>query len=287
MLPTTAANGAQILTNPAADAQGRANYRMAVVNNELVRSTFQTSYRTERRLSVPAQLPVFVQLVDLDIRAGGSRSETRRSRRVLRNRTWPYTAGLPTLHSHPCIAGRFCSSSSASSSAAGRAQVLLGDDAKPTLILISFDGWRWDYRTTYAAPNLTRLAARGVSADLIPSYPSKTFPNHYTIVTGLYPGHHGIVANTVKDLPTGRRLSMSNSVENRDAMWWGGEPIWVTVQRAGLLSASMFWVGIRSTRSRAIGRTSGRRSTMRCPALHASIASSAGWIYRPPSGRPS
>ena len=126
---------------------------------------------------------------------------------------------------------------------AGRTQVLLGDDAKPPLILISFDGWRWDYRTTYAAPNLTRLAARGVSADLIPSYPSKTFPNHYTIVTGLYPGHHGIVANTVKDLPTGRRLSMSSSVENRDAMWWGGEPIWVTVQRAGLLSASMFWVG--------------------------------------------
>ena len=127
--------------------------------------------------------------------------------------------------------------------AAGRAQVLLGDDAKPTLILISFDGWRWDYRTTYAAPNLTRLAARGVSADLIPSYPSKTFPNHYTIVTGLYPGHHGIVANTIKDPPTGRRLSMSNSVENRDAMWWGGEPIWVTAQLGGLLSASMFWVG--------------------------------------------
>ena len=53
-----------------------------------------------------------------------------------------------------------------------------------------------------------------MSADLIPSYPSKTFPNHYTIVTGLYPGHHGIVANTVKDPPTGRRLSMTNSIEN-------------------------------------------------------------------------
>ena len=126
---------------------------------------------------------------------------------------------------------------------AGRGQILLGQDSRPPLILISFDGLRWDYRTTYSAPNLTRLAAKGVSADLIPSYPSKTFPNHYTIVTGLYPGHHGIVANTVKDPPTGRRLSMSNSVENRDAMWWGGEPIWVTVQRAGLLSASMFWVG--------------------------------------------
>jgi predicted AlkP superfamily pyrophosphatase or phosphodiesterase len=126
---------------------------------------------------------------------------------------------------------------------AGRSQVLLGQDGKPTLILISFDGFRWDYRRMYSAPNIDRLAAQGVSADLIPSYPSKTFPNHYTIVTGLYPGHHGIVANTIKDPPTGRRLSMSNSVENGDPMWWGGEPIWVTAQRAGMLSASMFWVG--------------------------------------------
>jgi predicted AlkP superfamily pyrophosphatase or phosphodiesterase len=126
---------------------------------------------------------------------------------------------------------------------AGRGQVLLGQDPRPPLILISFDGFRWDYRTKYSPPNMNRLAAKGVSADLIPSYPSKTFPNHYTIVTGLYPGHHGIVANTVKDPPTGRRLSMSNSIENGDAMWWGGEPIWVTAQRGGLLSASMFWVG--------------------------------------------
>jgi predicted AlkP superfamily pyrophosphatase or phosphodiesterase len=126
---------------------------------------------------------------------------------------------------------------------AGRVQVLLGEDSKPTLILISLDGFRWDYRTMYSAPNINRLAMRGVSADLIPSYPSKTFPNHYTIVTGLYPGHHGIVANTVKDTPTGRRLTRTNSAENQDAMWWGGEPIWVTVQRAGMMSAAMFWVG--------------------------------------------
>ena len=126
---------------------------------------------------------------------------------------------------------------------AGREQVLFGQDSRPPLILISFDGFRWDYRTKYSPSNINRLAAKGVSADLIPSYPSKTFPNHYTIVTGLYPGHHGIVANTIKDPPTGRRLSMNNSVENGDAMWWGGEPIWVTAQRGGLLTASMFWVG--------------------------------------------
>jgi len=122
-------------------------------------------------------------------------------------------------------------------------QPVRGDDFKPTVILISFDGWRWDYRTKYSAPNMSRLVAKGVSADLIPSYPSKTFPNHYTIVTGLYPGHHGIVANTVKDPATGRRLSMSNSRENQDPMWWGGEPLWVTLRRAGQLSAAMFWPG--------------------------------------------
>jgi len=126
---------------------------------------------------------------------------------------------------------------------ASRAQVLLGQNASPTLILISFDGFRWDYRTMYSPSNINRLAATGVSADLIPSYPSKTFPNHYSIVTGLYPGHHGIVANTIKDPPTGRRLSMSNSIENGDAMWWGGEPIWVSVQRGGMSSAAMFWPG--------------------------------------------
>jgi predicted AlkP superfamily pyrophosphatase or phosphodiesterase len=126
---------------------------------------------------------------------------------------------------------------------AGHSQILRGEDFKPTVILVSFDGWRWDYRTRYSAPNMTRLAERGVSADLIPSYPSKTFPNHYTIVTGLYPGHHGIVANTIKDPSTGRRLTMSNTREVQDPMWWGGEPIWITVQRTAQLSAAMFWPG--------------------------------------------
>jgi predicted AlkP superfamily pyrophosphatase or phosphodiesterase len=168
---------------------------------------------------------------------------------------------------------------------AGRGHVLLGQVAKPTLILISFDGFRWDYRTKYSAPNINRLAANGVSADLIPSYPSKTFPNHYTIVTGLYPGHHGIVANTVKDPATGRRLSMSNSVENQDAMWWGGEPIWTTVQRAGQLSAAMFWPGSEAP----IG---GHRPNFWAP-FDSSLPSTdrvdrvLGWLDLPDGRRPS
>jgi predicted AlkP superfamily pyrophosphatase or phosphodiesterase len=125
---------------------------------------------------------------------------------------------------------------------AGR-EIVRGEDFKATVILVSFDGWRWDYESRYSAPNLHRLIVNGVSAELIPSYPSKTFPNHYTIVTGLYPGHHGIVANSIKDPATGRRLTMSNAREVRDPMWWGGEPIWVTLHRAGQVSAAMFWPG--------------------------------------------
>jgi predicted AlkP superfamily pyrophosphatase or phosphodiesterase len=126
--------------------------------------------------------------------------------------------------------------------AIGRAQAP-ASDLKPTVILVSIDGWRWDYAQKYSAPTIRQLIARGVSAPLIPSFPSKTFPNHYTIVTGLYPGHHGIVGNTVWDALTSRRLTMANRTENQDAMWWGGEPLWVTVQRAGGTAAPMFWPG--------------------------------------------
>lgn len=119
-----------------------------------------------------------------------------------------------------------------------------GARVAPTVILISFDGWRWDYDTKAPAPNLRSLMARGVRAEnLIPSFPSKTFPNHYTIVTGLYPGHHGIVANAIRDPQTGRTFTRTSIRELRDPMWWGGEPIWVTAERQGQPTASMFWVG--------------------------------------------
>jgi predicted AlkP superfamily pyrophosphatase or phosphodiesterase len=112
------------------------------------------------------------------------------------------------------------------------------------LILVSIDGWRWDYDLKAPAPNLRALMQRGVRAqNLIPSFPAKTFPNHYTIVTGLYPGHHGIVANAVRDPATGRTLERTAVNEVRDPMWWGGEPIWVTAQRHGRTAAAMFWPG--------------------------------------------
>ena len=122
---------------------------------------------------------------------------------------------------------------------AGAAQ----ESRPPILVLVSFDGWRWDYITRANAPNLQALASRGVRAKgLIPSFPSKTFPNHYTIVTGLYPEHHGIVSNTFADPGFSERFSMSAATA-RDGRWWGGEPLWVTAIRQGRRAASMFWPG--------------------------------------------
>jgi predicted AlkP superfamily pyrophosphatase or phosphodiesterase len=115
---------------------------------------------------------------------------------------------------------------------------------EPTLILLSFDGWRWDYHTKAPTPNLRRLMARGTHVErLIPVFPTKTFPNHYTIVTGLYPEHHGIVANVMRDPETGRSFSLRDRDAVEDASWWGGEPIWVTAQRQGQRAATMFWPG--------------------------------------------
>ena len=96
-------------------------------------------------------------------------------------------------------------------------------DLRPTVILISFDGWRWDYDAKFPAPNVRRVIARGVrAAALIPSFPPKTFPNHYTIVTGLYPGHHGVIANNIYDPQTGRRFSISNRARSArpDVVGW-------------------------------------------------------------------
>jgi predicted AlkP superfamily pyrophosphatase or phosphodiesterase len=93
-------------------------------------------------------------------------------------------------------------------------------------------------------PTLRALAAQGVRSEgLIPAFPSKTFPNHYTIVTGLYPEHHGIVSNTMLDPSIGPDRFTMSSATAKDSRWWGGEPLWVTAEKQGQRSASMFWPG--------------------------------------------
>lgn len=115
-------------------------------------------------------------------------------------------------------------------------------DLEPTVILISLDGFRYDYLDKYHPPTLTALAKGGVRAKwMIPSFPTKTFPNHYTIATGLYPEHHGIVENNVYDF--GEVFKMDDHDKVRDPKWWWGEPIWVTAEKQGQRAASYFFVG--------------------------------------------
>lgn len=115
---------------------------------------------------------------------------------------------------------------------------------KPYVILISADGFRHDYAKKYNAEHLLALSKAGVRAtSMIPSFPSVTFPNHYTLVTGLYPSHHGLVSNTFYDPGTNDKYSMGNSAKVRDGKWYGGTPLWVLAEQQGMIAASMFWVG--------------------------------------------
>jgi len=117
-------------------------------------------------------------------------------------------------------------------------------DLRPTVILISLDGFRADYLEKYEPPKLWSLARGGVQAKwMIPSFPSKTFPNHYTIATGLYPQNHGIVENNVFDKGFNATFTMSNRAEVQNGRWWLGEPIWVTAEKQGQKSAPYFFPG--------------------------------------------
>src|SRR5687767_10837439 len=99
--------------------------------------------------------------------------------------------------------------------------------AAAPVIVLSLDGWRWDYHTKTHLPALRRLIAGGVRAEgLIPGFPTKTFPNHYSIVTGLYPGHHGVIGNSMIDPKIAGRFMLADLEQVGNAAWWGGEPLW-------------------------------------------------------------
>lgn len=120
-------------------------------------------------------------------------------------------------------------------------------DRKPFrnyVVLISFDAFRWDYDKLYNTPNLNLLALDGVKAGrLIPSFPTKTFPNHYTIATGLYPDHHGLVDNSFPAADLGLFYRMGDRAAVENPAFYGGEPVWVTAEKQGVKAASYFWVG--------------------------------------------
>ena len=116
--------------------------------------------------------------------------------------------------------------------------------AAPVVLMISFDGFRWDYPELHGAPALLALAKDGVRAEsLVPSFPSKTYPNHFTLVTGLRPEHHGMIANTMWDSEWKVSFSLADRSAVEDGRWWEGEPIWVNAERHGMITASSFWPG--------------------------------------------
>ncbi|MEJ1239958.1 ectonucleotide pyrophosphatase/phosphodiesterase [Chryseolinea sp. T2] len=122
-------------------------------------------------------------------------------------------------------------------------QVALAQDG-PHVLLISFDGFRHDYVERYDAKNFKEFIRKGSSAKgLIPSFPSKTFPNHYSIVTGLYPGNHGLVDNNFYDPKTDEHYTSKNKKAVADSIYYGGTPIWKLAHNNGLKSASFFWIG--------------------------------------------
>jgi len=114
-----------------------------------------------------------------------------------------------------------------------------------TVVVLSLDGFRADYMESIQPPNLVRLSETGVYAEdgMMPVFPSLTFPNHYSMATGLYPDHHGITDNTMLDRETGKRFSIHSREAIEDPSWWGGEPIWVTAENAGITTATFYWVG--------------------------------------------
>lgn len=114
---------------------------------------------------------------------------------------------------------------------------------QPYLIVLSLDGFRWDYPDHFSTPTLDSLAKVGVKSELIPSYPTKTFPNHYSIATGLYPDHHGIVLNSFYAPDLKKQFALSDRKSVTDASFYGGEPIWNTAKKQGVKTATLFWVG--------------------------------------------
>lgn len=111
-------------------------------------------------------------------------------------------------------------------------------------ILISFDGFRWDYPNRGLTPNLDFIRENGVHAlSLKPCFPTKTFPNHYSIVTGLYPENHGIIANSFIDPITNEIYKIGDTNAVRNPKWYNGQAIWETAKRQGVITASYFWPG--------------------------------------------
>lgn len=153
------------------------------------------------------------------------------------------------------------------------------------VVLISFDGFRPDYLDRFDLPNVRRLIGRGARArSMMPVFPSLTFPNHYSLVTGLYPERHGIVANSFHDPVLDRTYALSNRSAVSDPVWYRGEPIWVTAERQGMVSACFFWPGSEAP-IRGVQPTHWRPYDPKIP-NDERVRSVLGWLQLPEDRRP-
>ncbi|WP_343852073.1 ectonucleotide pyrophosphatase/phosphodiesterase [Algoriphagus jejuensis] len=122
--------------------------------------------------------------------------------------------------------------------------LLFAQEKEPIVILISLDGFRHDYVERFQPENLTKFVKEGTAAEaLIPSFPSKTFPNHYTIATGMLPEHHGLVDNSFYEPFKDQVYVMGNRDIVQDGYWYGGTPLWVLAENNGMKAVSYFFVG--------------------------------------------
>ncbi|MEM9391733.1 MAG: ectonucleotide pyrophosphatase/phosphodiesterase, partial [Bacteroidota bacterium] len=150
------------------------------------------------------------------------------------------------------------------------------------LILISLDGFRYDYAERYGAKNLLAFDAKAES--MVSSFPTKTFPNHYTIVTGLYPGHHGLVSNGFYDRNLERVYSTQNRAVVEDGRFYGGMPIWALAAKQEMVSASMFWIG---SEARIQGETPTYHFKYNGDIAHQDrVNKVVQWLLLPPESRP-
>lgn len=160
--------------------------------------------------------------------------------------------------------------------------VAAADARAPVTILLSIDGFHPDYLKRGITPTLSRLAAEGVQAQMRPSFPTKTFPNHYALVTGLHPDRNGIVANRMEDP---RREGEVFSMASIDPFWWDeAEPIWVTAEKAGIRTATMFWPGSNSA-VRGTYPSDWQQFAQALPERNR-VAAVVDWLRRPAATRP-
>jgi predicted AlkP superfamily pyrophosphatase or phosphodiesterase len=182
------------------------------------------------------------------------------------------------------ISRAFCQADTVQHIIAGR-QNSPEQQNKPYVILISADGFRYDYAKLYHANHLQTLADSGVQAtSMLPSYPSVTFPNHYTMVTGLYPSHEGLVNNAFYDGTQKRFFSYKSKTANDEFWYDGGTPLWVLAEQQKLLSASFYWVGSEAP-VRGILPTYYYHYNEKI-AIHQRIQTVVNWLNMPAQTRP-